>query len=63
MSINQFVNVQYISTAFIVGGVIIFAVLVFVFGFKPTEEPPSFDKYELSDDKKKKRKLKEKVSV
>lgn len=61
---GNLVNLQYVSTAFIVGVVIVCAVLVFVFGFKSAVEPPALVKYALSDDKKKKRKLKDnKVST
>lgn len=62
MNDNPFVNLQYVSTAFIVGVVIVCAVLVFVFGFKSAEEPPAYLSSALSEDKKKKRKLKDKVS-
>lgn len=45
--------------------VLVVAVLLFVFGFKPAEQPP-FDKLALIDDRKpagKKRKTKEKVII
>lgn len=64
--LNQVTITEIIFPAIVVAGVLIGAVLVFVFGFKNAEEP-QFDKLPiLVDDRKassKKRKTKEKVFI
>uniref|UniRef100_A0A0A9Y8D2 Uncharacterized protein n=1 Tax=Lygus hesperus TaxID=30085 RepID=A0A0A9Y8D2_LYGHE len=57
---SELITTQYAFHGIIVGTVLLFALLVFVFGFKSAEEPP-FDK--LTDDRRaagKKKKIKEK---
>lgn len=60
--LNSIFNVPYVFHCLTVSGVLLGAILLFVFGFKPTEEP-SFSKIK-SDSKlnAKKKKGKEKVS-
>jgi len=51
MELSDVVNAHF---AFPVVGVVLCAVLVFAFGFKSPEEPPSFDALEDDDKKTKK---------
>lgn len=60
---TELISAPYAFHGIIVGTVLVFALLVFVFGFKSAEEPP-FDK--LSDDRRaagKKKKVKDKVNT
>ena len=64
LQLSELIGTQYAFHALVVGGVLLFALLVYVFGFKSAVEPP-FDKLtNPHEDRKangKKKKPKEKV--